>query len=320
MGRGGRVVIWLSWRQQRTESLIAVVVFAIVVAVLVPSGLRIASAHDDQSIAACLEHPNDACRSTLAMFLSRWDSIVNVVTWFNLVPAVIGILLATPLVLEFERGTYRLAWTQSVTRGRWLTIRLALIGLGALLSALALTALMTWWRRPLDDVGSRLQDGFDFEGLVPTAYTLFAAALVIAIGVVLQRTGTAIGLAFVAFMVTRIGILGWLREHYQGAVHKTWTSGEGPDLRGAWILHDVQGLRLAGGGRPDPAVIESCFGSTKRLDGACLAKHHVVEYGAAVFQPADRFWLFQGIEAGIFGALTLALLLFSVWWIRKRIN
>jgi hypothetical protein len=104
------------------------------------------------------------------------------VAWFNLVPAVIGVLLATPLVLEFERGTYRLAWTQSITRARWLTARLALIGLGALLAGLALTALMTWWRGPLDDVGSRMSEGFDFEGLVPTTYTLFAAALVLAIG------------------------------------------------------------------------------------------------------------------------------------------
>ena len=314
-------MIWLSWRQQRTETLIAAVVFAIVVAVVLPTGLHIASVYDNQSIGPCLAHPTDACRSNLDNFLGRWDSVVNIVTWFNLVPAMIGILLATPVVLEFERGTYRLAWTQSVARGRWLAVRLAFIGIGALLSGLLLTALMTWWRGPLDDVGSRLQDGFDFEGLAPTAYTLFAAALVLAIGVVLRRTGTAIGLAFVAFFVLRIGILGWGREHYQAAVHESWTTGDGPDLRGAWILSDIRGLRLTGGGAPDPRLIDSCLErSTKRLDSACLAQHHVVEYGAATFQPADRFWTFQAIEAGIFGALTVALVLFSIWWIRKRIN
>jgi hypothetical protein len=315
-------VIWLSWRLQRTETLIAGVVFAIVVAVVVPTGLHIASVYDDQGIAACLAHPTDACRPALDTFESRWDSLVNIVAWFNLVPAVIGILFATPLVLEFERGTYRLAWTQSVTRGRWLTVRLSLIGLGALLSALLLTALMTWWRRPLDEVGSRLQDGFDFEGIVPAVYTLFAAALVIALGAVLRRTATALGLAFVAFFVLRIGIVGWGRQHFEAAVHKSWTGGSGgPDLRGAWILSDTHGFRLADGGRPEPTDIESCIDSTtKQFDHACLAQRHIVEYGGAVFQPADRFWLFQGIEAGIFGGLTLALVLFSIWWIRKRIN
>jgi ABC-type multidrug transport system fused ATPase/permease subunit len=314
-------VIWLSWRQQRTEVLIAALVFAIVSAVLVPTGLHIASVYDGQSLGACLRHPTDACRDTLDTFQNRWDPVVNIVVWFNLVPAVIGMLLATPLVLEFERGTYRLAWTQSVTRGRWLTIRLALIGVGAALSALVLTALMTWWRGPLDDVGSRLQDGFDFEGLAPTAYTLFAAALVLAIGAVLRRTGTAIGIAFVAFFVIRIGIEGWVRQHFQAAVHKTWTSGDGPDLRGAWILSQLRGLRVAQGYPNDRGIIDSCVNtSTKGIDRACLAQHHVIEYGSAVFHPANRFWLFQGIEAGIFGALTAALVLFSIWWIRKRIT
>jgi len=110
------------------------------------------------------------------------------------------------LLLEFERGTFRLAWTQSLTRGRWLTARLGLIGIAALSAALLLTLLMTWWREPLDHVGARMPDGFDFEGLVPSAYTLFAAALMIAIGVVLRRTAASIGLGFVAFFVARIVI------------------------------------------------------------------------------------------------------------------
>ena len=236
-------------------------------------------------------------------------------------PAVIGVLLATPLVLEFERGTHRLAWTQSVTRARWLTTRLVLIGLGAVLSGLLLTALMTWWRAPLDGVGSRLSEGFDFEGIVPTAYTVFAAALVLTIGVVLRRTGTAIGLAFVLFFVIRIGIEGWVRQHFQAAVEKTWTNGSGPDLHGAWILSQTRGLQVADGYPNDPRNIDSCVNrTTKGVDRACLAQHHIVEYGSAVFQPASRFWLFQGIEAGIFVALAAALVLFSAWWIRKRIT
>lgn len=32
---------------------------------------------------------------------------------------VFGILLAAPFVLELEQGTYRLVWTQSITRTRW---------------------------------------------------------------------------------------------------------------------------------------------------------------------------------------------------------
>ena len=302
--------------------LIAGLVFAIVIAVLVPTGLHIASVYDDQGMGACLAHPTGTCNATIDQFTGRWDSIVNLVGWFNLVPAMIGALLAAPFVLEFERGTYRLVWTQSITRGRWLTVRLALIGVAALFSALLLTALMTWWRRPLDDVGSRMPDGFDLEGVAPVVYTLFAAALVIAIGVVLRRTAAAIGLAVVAFFVIRLGLGVWGRQHYVAPVHKTWTGGSGPDLRDAWILSQGHGLRTAHGYSNDPAIGEACIknASTRSFEAACLARHHITEYGYAVFQPASRFWLFQGIEASIFGALTLALVGFSVWWIRKRIN
>jgi hypothetical protein len=38
---------------------------------------------------------------------------------------------------------------------------------------------------------------------------------------------------------------------------------------------------------------------------------------ALSFQPADRFWTFQAIEAGIFVALAVALLAATVWLLRR---
>jgi hypothetical protein len=50
----------------------------------------------------------------------------------------------------------------------------------------------------------------------------------------------------------------------------------------------------------------------------------VAKYGAGavnleVFQPAGRFWLFQGIEAALFVVLAALLLLAAVGWVRRRI-
>ena len=40
-------------------------------------------------------------------------------------PALIGAFWGAPLITrEFEAGTFRLAWNQSVTRARWLAIKL----------------------------------------------------------------------------------------------------------------------------------------------------------------------------------------------------
>ena len=110
-------MIWLAWRQQRIETLIAVAALALIAALLIPTGLHIASVYDGTGVAACVAHDRSAC--TLAQqFSQRWTTIVGLTSWFNFVPLMIGALLAAPFVLEFERGTYRLSWTQSVTRRR----------------------------------------------------------------------------------------------------------------------------------------------------------------------------------------------------------
>ena len=48
----------------------------------------------------------------------------------------------------------------------------------------------------------------------------------------------------------------------------------------------------------------------------CMRAHHV--FNLAVYQPASRFWLLQGIETAIFGGLALGLLAGAVWWVRNR--
>jgi len=53
-------------------------------------------------------------------------------------------------------------------------------------------------------------------------------------------------------------------------------------------------------------------------DASCLAQHGVFNH--AIYHPASRFWLFQGIVAAIFLGLALALGGFAVWWIRDRVS
>lgn len=317
-------MIWLAWRQQRTEALIAALLLALAAAVIVPTGLHMTSVYETEGIAACLTESPDGCREKLDTFTNRWDALMNLAVWLNLIPGLLGALLAAPFVAEFERGTFRLAWTQSVTSRRWLATRLPLIVAAAIAASLLFTLLLTWWRGPLDDVNGRMVDSFSLEGIVPIAYTLFAAALVIAIGVVLRRTAAALGLALVLFFAARVVIENWARPNYAEPLAETWVEDAGaePDLRGAWAFSEANELRITDGGQPDPTVVQSCVTDVagKGLDGACLAEHGIVAYTTVVYHPASRFWLFQSMEAGIFAAFTVALLVFSVWWIRKRIS
>jgi hypothetical protein len=313
-------VIWLGLRLQRSEVAIIAGLLALVGALLVPTGLHMASVYDHTGVAACLSDSTPACNDTVAAFQQRFDGIASLTSWFNLVPGIVGVLVAAPLVLDLESGRFRLGWTQSVTRRRWLASRLLVAGGTALAVSAAFTLLLTWWRGPLDASGQRFSDGFEFEGLVPAAYTLFTAALVLAIGVVLRRTATAIGLGLVGFLAARIAVEALARPHYAAAVHRTWMSGSGPDLRGAWILESHRGLQLVRGARPDPGAVSRCVenAATKSFDQACLARHGISAISSAVYQPAARFWLFQGAEAGIYLGAAAALVVFAGWWIRRR--
>ena len=73
-------------------------------------------------------------------------------------------------------------------------------------------------------------------------------------------------------------------------------------------------------GHPLPSpnqILPTCLTAPKQQIEHCLRAHHV--FNVAVYQPASRFWLFQGIEAGIFAGLAVALLLASAWWLRHRL-
>ena len=50
----------------------------------------------------------------------------------------------------------------------------------------------------------------------------------------------------------------------------------------------------------------------------CVVSHGFVD--SVVYQPADRFWEFQFIEAGIFGGLSALCLGFTLWWVRGRLR
>ena len=316
-------MIWLFWRQQRLEAAMAFGLLALATALLVPLGLHMASVYAGSGAAACVAHTaanGSGCGGILDDFRHRFEHAGPIVPWLNFLPGLFGILFAAPLALEFEHGTFRLAWTQSVTRRRWLTVKLTTIYVYGLLAALGLTALMTWWRQPLDHLQGRMEPNvFDFEGIVPYAYTFFALSLAIALGVFTRRTIVATGGALLGYFALRIGIQTWAREHFVPAVKVVWRPGtQGPtNLDRAWNIlsgpSDSHGHALPNASR----ILATCLNGPKAHAERCLSAHHV--FNVAVYQPAGRFWLLQGIEAGIFVGLAAVLLLAAVWWMKRRI-
>src|SRR5262249_295578 len=159
--------------------------------------------------------------------------------WFTLLPGLIGIALAAPVLIDLESGTFRLAWTQSITRGRWIANRLTLAVVTALAAGGILSLLCKWYRAPLDRVYGRLDgpSSYLLQGTVPLSYVLFALALTLAVGVIWRRTAPAMIASFVGFVAIRLFDDGWLRQRFLTPVSATWNiDARGPQINRSWVL------------------------------------------------------------------------------------
>jgi hypothetical protein len=301
-------MIWVGWRQQRTEAAISVAILALLAAVLVPTGLQMASAYHHDGLSACgAAGASQSCDQAVSAFLSRFSQIGNFISWLTLVPGIIGVLLAAPLLAQLEQGTFRLDWTQSITRARWIAGKLGLAVGAALVAALALTLLITWWRGPMVHIQGRMENSvFDSEGIVVLGYTLFALGLAAAIGAVWRRAVPALIVAFVGYFAVRLFVDTWLRQRLIDPLTTTWTArGREPSgLHHAWVLseHPVGGV----------SGNHIAVASPKEVATAAPIKF------VSVYHPASHFWPLQLIETALFGGVALALIAFTAWWIHER--
>ncbi len=114
---------WLAWRQQRIETLVALGILGLLLVLFVPTGIRLSSHFANDEIGACLSTSASAgCAERVDGFQQHFKTLQDITSWFGILPILIGILFAAPLILELERGTYRLAWTQSISRERWIGV------------------------------------------------------------------------------------------------------------------------------------------------------------------------------------------------------
>jgi len=322
---------WLVWRQYRAQGAIAAALLAAAAAVILADGFQIAS-HWHSILVTC--SGNSTCLEQQGPLV---NGVVSDLPYLSLVvPAVLGMLWGAPLVAhELEARTSDFAWTQSVTRTRWLTVKTGWLLLAAAACGGAITALTTWWSGP-DNArfASAFEPGhFDTQGIVPIGCAVLAMALCIAAGTVARRTLLAIAVALGGFIALRLVISDFVRQHYMAAVTTYYNvTGSFAPPGQAWVL--AQGAvsktgRVVPTGWGDlfPALSASCQkllpGSPTAKSGAslnavfsCMQAHGW--RGFATYQPASRYWPFQGIETGIYVLLAAALIAVTYGIIRKR--
>jgi len=283
---------WVTWRQYRYQGALVAVLFAVLAVVLLLTGLHAAQVWHS-ALAGCAK--SGTCASLVGSNLSlSTPAFVTLVVATSAVPVLPGLFWGAPMVAqELETGTHQFAWTQSITRLRWLAVRTGWLLLGAAVLAGAVSAVVTWWSGPSNalTVDAFQVNRFDITDIVPVGYGIFAMAL----GTVYYKL-TAPFTPTGSYLEVSQGILG--------------PNGQPPAAQTASSF-GFNGVQV-------PAVCQQSMSSNPNPQAVlpCLAAHGYRGY--VTYQPASRFWAFQGIETGIFVVLAAALLAVTFWVLQRR--
>jgi ABC-2 family transporter len=206
---------WLTWRQFRAAAAMTAAALAALAAVLALTGPGLA--HDYATgIAACTQ---SGCADSVRQFFNHHQgSFLAVSAVVLLLPALLGLFWGAPLVTrELEAGTHRLVWNQSITRTRWLAVKLGLVGLAAMAAAGLGSLAVTWWSRPIDKTAQNFPKMapllFAARGIVPIGYAAFAFALGVTVGMLARRTLPAMAITLAVFVAVQVAMPLLVRPH-----------------------------------------------------------------------------------------------------------
>jgi ABC-type transport system involved in multi-copper enzyme maturation permease subunit len=320
-------MIWLTWRQHRIEGLITLGVLAVLGVFLLMTGLDMYHAFQQSGLSACLAlHPDrTVCGPLVNAFGRQFQSLIIVPGAPLFLPVVLGVLVGAPLVArEYEQRTHLLVWMQSITRSRWLTMKLILVlGAGAV-AAGALLALMIWWYGPFSQLNGRFNPpAYDFEGPVLIGVTVMALALGIAAGTVTRRTIPAILLTLALILAIRWAVvIGGLRANFEPPILVTWplAQGDNPPITlnyQDWRIND--GYLDAHGNISNTLRCVSSSPQTPPNPVQCAQADGYRSFGLT-YQPKDRFWTFQWIETGIYLAISALAIAATAFLVRRRLS
>lgn len=309
---------------ERLLYLVAAAVLAVIAIVLAVTGAHQEVAWSTFSNLHCGQPGASAgCMSAADSYYSasRFSS-AGVVIGF-LVPGLLGLVFGASIVArEIGQSTNRLAWTQSITRTRWLVLKL---GVGALATAILVAALapvLQWWTGAVQRGDRIVPPNFDISGLVPVAYALFAFMLGALLGALVHRAGWAFALGLPLFAAFRFLERTYVRS---GLVLPADASTAQLAPSNNWVLD--QGYLPLGQSSPghwitwqsESAAMESCTnpGGGKAVDSvqhceSLLKLHYVIQ-----MQPGSHYWALQLAEAGVFVAGACVLFALALVAVRR---
>ncbi len=192
-----------AWLQFRMQAITAIAGLGVVAVLLAITGPHLVHLYDI-TVANCAVHGD--CLNAPTAFVGNDRILQDLLGGLVIAaPGAIGVFLGAPLVSrELESGTFRLAWTQSVTRTRWVVMKLGVVGLGSMTVAGVISLMATWWSSPIDRANLSIYWTFDQRDIVPIGYAAFAFAFGALAGVLIRRTLPAMAVTLAGFVTTRL--------------------------------------------------------------------------------------------------------------------
>jgi hypothetical protein len=215
-----------AWLQYRTQTLTTVAILAALAVAAAITGIQLSHLYNN-----LVAHCHTGCDLATDQFLSHdnfMDQVLDILA--RAAPALVGIFWGAPLLArELETGTYRLAWTQSVSRTRWLLTKLVVVGLITVAVAGLLSLTISWWYSSFHGLSSNRYAVFDRRDIAPIGYAVFAFALGALAGVVIRRTVPAMAATLGGYVLARVATSLWVRPHLLSPLHETLSlSNAGP--------------------------------------------------------------------------------------------
>lgn len=366
-------MIWLTWRQFRPQAVVAAAVLAAYAVLMALTGPPLSSLYAGSRIGSCtgsdcVGPADDFLQQLYGNSLSGASSLDGTGSYWLLyllgilvilfAPAVIGIFWGAPLIArEFEGRTHYLVWSQSITRTRWLLVKLTLLGLAAMAVTEALSIMQAWWATPIyravaqGAVATPLAMNqysplvFATHGITPLGYAGFTFVLGGTVGVLTRRAVPAMAITLALFAVLQVAVPLWVRPHLFPPDHavtslssfseedvSTSHHGTLTLIPSGWVSQPEAWVLSTGAvsaaGTPVNVVPPACAqAANQQTTGPkaghqtlldCLAGHGIRV--AVTYQPAGRYWPYQWSETAIYLALALALAGYCFWRLGRRLS
>ncbi|MFI5928361.1 hypothetical protein ACIA3K_20680 [Micromonospora sp. NPDC051543] len=337
-------MIWMTWRQFRMPALATGTLLLVLLGALTLTWAEVRELATQTGYTGC---QGDGCLAAGEAFLRalqpRWASEFHIaaIGALYLLPALVGIFWGAPLVArELESGTYRMVFSQSVSRGRWLLVKLAVGGGAAALGAGLLSLTLTEWAQPIDGASADRMNPLVFaaRGIVPIGYATLAFVIGVAAGLLLRRTLGAMAVTLLLVVGLQVAapfvVRPWLAQpvttvsplEVDGEYGISMSPDTGrmtlhvePDRRGDWIVSSTT-ITSTGAEFSGPADMTQCGPKAPRDHETCPVWLEKQNLSLKVsYVPGSKFWNLQWREFGLLIALTVALSLLSLWWVRRRL-